>query len=263
MMKFSVLTFISFFFILSNTSAQNTLEGRITDAKTGNALAYVNIGVIGKNIGTLTNDEGKFKISIPESYNSDQLRVSMLGYNPRIYTVSDFRNTLAAEKEIALEPSSFQLQEVAISGKPLKEKILGNHTESQSSTGGFTSNKLGNEIGIIIKIKKSPSYLRSFTASVASKKNKPVKLRLNFYSVKNGLPDTILLDKNIIVEAPLVKGKLSVDLKPYKIVVEDDFFVSLEWIEDSPGKGLMFSASLFGSPLIARETSQGSWEKVG
>ena len=41
------------------------------------------------------------------------------------------------------------------------------------------------------------------------------------------------------------------------------FFVAIEWIEDlGPGK-LFFSGGFFGSPLIAREVSQGTWTKVG
>lgn len=161
-----------------------------------------------------------------------------------------------------MQASSFLLPDVIVSNKELKEKVLGNSTESQSTTTGFTTNKLGNEVGIIIKIKRAPTFIKSFTASVVSRDNKPVKLRLNFYSLKDGLPDKFIQDKNIIVNAPVQNGKLFVDLSSYNIVAEDDFFVSLEWIESASGT-IMFSGSLFKGALIARETSQGAWEKVG
>ena len=52
-------------------------------------------------------------------------------------------------------------------------------------------------------------------------------------------------------------------MTPYEIVLAEDFFVSIEWIADlGPGK-LFFSGGFFGSPLIAREVSQGSWSKLG
>ncbi len=47
------------------------------------------------------------------------------------------------------------------------------------------------------------------------------------------------------------------------IIVDDKFFVSLEWIQNARGNGLMFSASLLSSAIIARETSQANWEKIG
>ncbi len=257
----SSLLLIVLLFISNGIIAQIIAEGVVKEAGSGNPLAYVNIGLIGKGIGTVSNDAGKFKLTIPEANATDTVRVSMLGYAPQVFTVPEFIKQLA-DKEISMQPSSLLLPDVIFSGRELKEKVLGNTTESQSVTAGFTSNKLGNEVGIIIKIKKAPTFIKSFTASVVSKDNKPVKLRLNFYSIKDGLPDKLIQDKNIIVNAPVQNGKLFVDLSSYNIVAEDDFFVSLEWIESASGT-IMFSGSILKGALIARETSQGAWEKVG
>lgn len=259
-MKTPVLL-ILFTWISQSLSAQIIAEGVVKEAGSGNPISYVNIGVVGKNIGTVSNGAGRFKLTIPKANARDTVRVSMLGYVPQLFTVSDFIRQLA-DGEIIMQTSSFILPDVIVSGKELKEKVLGNPTESQSTTTGFTSNKLGNEVGIVIKIKKAPTFIKSFTASVVSKDNKPVKLRLNFYSLKNGLPDKLIQDKNIIVSAPVQGGKLVVDLSDYNIVAEDDFFVSLEWIESASGT-IMFSGSLFKGALIARETSQADWQKVG
>ena len=69
--------------------------------------------------------------------------------------------------------------------------------------------------------------------------------------------------ENIFITVKKGQDKISVDLEPYNIVVEDKFFVSLEWIENSRGPGLMFSASLLSSAIISREASQANWEKIG
>jgi len=259
-MKFSLILFL---FLLTSHAifAQIIAEGIVKEAGSGKAISYVNIGVIGKNIGTVSNDAGKFKLTIPKANARDTVRVSILGYAPQLFSVSDFIKQLA-DKEIVMEASSFLLPDVIVSNRELKEKILGNTTESQNITTGFTSNKLGNEVGIIIKIKRAPTFIKSFTASVVSVDNKPVKLRLNFYSLKDGFPDKLIQDKNIIVNAPVQNGKLFIDLKSYNIVAEDDFFVSLEWIESTSGTTL-FSGSIIKGSLIARQTSQGAWEKVG
>ncbi|SKB29599.1 carboxypeptidase-like regulatory domain-containing protein [Daejeonella lutea] len=241
--------------------AQTTFEGTIKESSTNKPLSYVNIGVIGKNVGTVSDDEGKFKLTIPSSYSNETVRVSMIGYGTLNYKVSEFAKVIS-DQQIVMRPSMYELPAVVVSNKKLKEKILGNTTESQTTTAGFTSNKLGNELGIVIKIKKSPTFIKSFQASVVSKDNNPVKLRLNFYNVKDGLPDKLIQDKNIIVSAPVQNGKLVVDLQQYNIVAEDDFFVSLEWIENDSGR-IVFSSSILKGAIIARETSQGAWEKVG
>lgn len=244
-----------------NANAQ-VLEGIVKDAKTNNNLAFVNVGIIGKAIGTVTDDSGHFKLTLNNN-GSDSLRISMIGYQPKTYRVSDFVMQFKSGQTILLAPAIHQLAEVKISGRKLKEAVLGNTTRSQTTDAGFTSNKLGNEIGEIIKIKRSPTFLKQFNASLAHAPTDSVKLRLNFYSVKNGLPDKILQQENIFITANKGQDKITVDLTPYHIVATDKFFVSLEWIEDAPGSGLMFSASLFSSAIIARETSQASWEKLG
>ena len=57
---------------------------------------------------------------------------------------------------------------------------------------------------------------------------------------------------------------ISLDLMPNNIFVDDDVFVSIEWIKDLGNvKGLNFSTKLIGSPTYARMTSQDKWEKLG
>ncbi len=254
--------FVVFVLIQQVNANAQVFDGTVKDAKTNENLAYVNVGIIGKANGTVTDDNGHFKLSLTNS-NSDSLRISMIGYLPKTYLISDFIMHYTPGQIIMLAPAIHQLAEVKISGRKLKLAVLGNTTQSKSTDAGFTSNKLGNEIGEIIKIKRAPTFLKQFNASLAHSIPDSIKLRLNFYSVKDGLPDKILQQQNIFVTVKKGQEQITVDLTPYNIVVNDKFFVSLEWIKDSPGPGLMFSASLFSSAMIARETSQAAWEKEG
>ena len=118
-------------------------------------------------------------------------------------------------------------------------------------------------MGFVVRQRKRPMILKKFNISLVENDYGFIRFRLNFYSVENGLPTSTLLKENIIIETDATSGIVSKDLAPYEIVIDEDFFVSIEWIEDlGPGK-LYFSGGFFGSPLIAREVSQGTWSKVG
>ncbi|MES2275901.1 MAG: carboxypeptidase-like regulatory domain-containing protein [Bacteroidota bacterium] len=252
---------VLFTLMLPATFAQaQVFEAVIKDGKSRDALPYVNVGIIGKAVGTVSDTDGKFKLALTND--ADSLKMSMIGYQSQTYLVADLKKNMASYKSITLEPAIVALKEVKVFKRDVKEAVLGNKTESQSTNAGFTSNKLGNEIGIVIKIKKSPTLIKQFNASIASDMLDSVKLRLNFYSLKDGLPDQILSNRNIFVTVKRGQKKISVDLLPYNIVVEDKFFVSLEWIQNTGGHGIMFSASLLSS-FISRETSQANWEKEG
>ena len=57
---------------------------------------------------------------------------------------------------------------------------------------------------------------------------------------------------------------IELDLTPYNLYVDDDVFISIEWIKDlGDVKGLYFSAKLVGaSPTYFRQASQGDWHKI-
>src|SRR3569833_462493 len=141
-----LLLFIAFVFIEGVNAHAQTFEGTIKDAKTNNNLAYVNVGVIGKSTGTVSDDNGHFKLSLNNS-NTDSLRISMIGYEPKTYLVSDFIMHYTPGEIIMLTPAVNQLTEVKILGRKYKLVVLGNTTQSKSTNAGFTSNRLGNEIG--------------------------------------------------------------------------------------------------------------------
>jgi len=142
-------------------------------------------------------------------------------------------------------------------------KILGNKTTSKLLYAAFTTNKLGNEMGFVVRGRKRPMILKKFNVSLVENDYGPIKFRLNFYDLVNGRPNENILNENIIVETDIESGILTVELTPYKIVIDEDFFIAIEWIEDlGPGK-LFFSGGFFGAPLVDREVSQGKWSALG
>ncbi|MGB3548366.1 MAG: carboxypeptidase-like regulatory domain-containing protein, partial [Saprospiraceae bacterium] len=91
----------------SGLSAQATTRGRVLDAATDQALAYVQVAVAGTSRGTLTNEEGAFVI---EAAARDTLYISYLGYELRRIAVRDLANGTI----IRLQPQQFELPELLV-----------------------------------------------------------------------------------------------------------------------------------------------------
>jgi len=243
---------------------QVDLVGQVIDADTEEPLPYVNIGLVNQNIGTVTDEAGYFELEVPGNGFADAtLRFSMIGFEPQDFTLQEYRDQKILT--IPLKEKATALEEVVLTTKRNKyqTKILGNKTTSQLIYAAFTTNKLGNEMGFLVRGRKNPMILKKFNVSLVENDYGPIRFRLNFYDLKDGLSNETLLNENIIVDTDIQSGIVSKDLTPYEIVIDQDFFVAIEWIEDlGPGK-LFFSGGFFGSPLIAREVSQGTWSKVG
>ncbi|GLR17313.1 hypothetical protein GCM10007940_19280 [Portibacter lacus] len=259
-MKSLLLLFVSF--IAFNISAQIQLEGKIIDSKTSQPQSYVNIGVIGKNIGTVSDRNGYFSLLVPEENYSDKMRISMIGYESIEMQVNEIENLLKSNKNIDLNPSNYEIEEVVISATNLKSKEVGNLKPKKNIFAAFGEDKLGNEMGIVIKIKKRRTILKDVSFALGENLNDTVRFRLNIYDMEKGKPGENLLKENIIIETSIEKGIVKTDLSKYDIVVEDDFLLSIEWIEDYPKDTLSFGATLFNKSVWVRETSQADLVKI-
>lgn len=92
------------------------IAGKITDLKTSEALAFVNIGIQGV-IGTISDFEGNFSLEIPDKFINDSLSVSYVGYEP--LSISILKNKNKTNLEIKLVPKEYNIPEVEIVAKSL------------------------------------------------------------------------------------------------------------------------------------------------
>ena len=248
------------------SQAPDIMRGQVIDSKTNRPIAYVNVGIVNKDVGTVTNNSGDFKIVLNEAItDTDSLKFSMIGYEPIVYSITDFRNAFVGKRNalIKMNESVVEVGEVIIHGKQFKTKVLGNETESKFLGGGFGSEHLGTEIGIRANIKRKKTFIQDVNFFISYNRFDSVAFRVNIYKLKGRKPAENLLKENIIVRLGNEVGKISVDLSKYNIVVDDDVLVSLEWVEK---KGnfqdsiLVFSAALFSSRTYMRKTSHSKWE---
>lgn len=240
--------------------AQKNLQGLIIDNETQKPVEFANIGIPNKGIGTVSNEKGIYSMVIPDSLSNHVIRISMIGYDTKNISIEELQKL----KTLSLTPSNTTLNEVTVSAKKTKIKIVGNDTRTKTVSAGFTSNNLGTELAVKLNIKHPSTQLRKFFVNINSKDSVNPIFRFNVYTVaKNGQPGDNILTHNIIINVKQMPSFIEVDLSPYAIYVDDDIFISIEWIKEiSKGNSVMFSAKLIGSPTYFKNASQDKWQKM-
>lgn len=85
------------------------VKGTVTDAETGEALPFVNISFVDKNIGTTTDFNGKY--ALETLWGSTRLQASFLGYEVQDMPVEIGRNQTI---DFKLSSKSIRIQEVTV-----------------------------------------------------------------------------------------------------------------------------------------------------
>lgn len=253
-----------FLFIFSiNNAFSQIYSGIIKDASTDQPLAFVNIGIPKKNIGTVSQFDGTFHLNFSEENMTDTLRISMIGYKTQLIPVTKFiSDFIQLNKAIILEPDIKELSEVIIRPRNMKEVVLGNDYNSPNVSAGFLTDDLGSELGTVMKLKDGKTYyLKSCGFNFARVNYDSIIFRVNIYDLDDGLPGELLISLPIYITVYRDQKNAVVDLYPYDIKVDDDFVLSLEWLQDLPDKtkAVMFCAGFFGHKVVFRQTSQADW----
>ena len=242
-----------------------TFSGLVIDAESKKPVSFANIGIPGKDAGTVSDVNGEFNLELNSKYDKDSIIFSCIGYESLKFSVLDFR--AAGFKIIRLSPRAYELNEIVI--KPVKTKAytLGNLCDPNSCYGNsFRSGKLGTEIGVRMELpgKEEKAFLKSFRFYVGDFTFKKFPVRVNIYSVINGLPYQNILKEPIFIDITS-EGEYIIDLTKYDIHTAGDFFISLEYYRvhgQDDGK-LTFCAvhkrKMNKGNSYYRLSSQGNW----
>lgn len=242
------------------------LQGLVSDRETGEALPYVSIGVPHRDIGTVAQGDGTFRIVLPDDMQNDSLRFSMVGYQTLSFRIGDLAAKFPnGDPLIRMTKNVQELTEVEIRPREVKEVTLGNTFNSPAVSAGFETDDLGSELGTIMRVKKGKKYyLKGAVFNIAKCQYDSILFRVNIYSYEHGEVGPLMHSLPIYVKCVRDQNRMVVNLDPYSIVMEDDFILSLEWIMDLPDKttSFMFCAGLFGNRLLYRKTSEGDWRSI-
>lgn len=70
-----------------------SISGKIIDHQTNNPIPYVNIGILGSYIGTSSNDQGEFQLSVPHELRNTQIVFSSIGHKTKIVLMDEIKNS--------------------------------------------------------------------------------------------------------------------------------------------------------------------------
>jgi hypothetical protein len=257
-MKNTILSFLAISIISSANLIAQSFSGFITCMQTGQPVEYANIGIVGKNVGTVSNDKGYFSLQIEEKYNNDSLLFTCIGYRPYLIKVSEFRKL--QNHSISLEEKVTQIQTVLVLPKKYAQKKLGVTTRNKSFSAGFSDNQLGYEMGIMMKVKKT-AFIQTVNLNINQCTYDSILYRLNIYKVKGKMNFENILTKPIYIKLPksMLNKTVTIDLTSYNLMLQGYFLVALEHIKDMGPGILHFSCSLTQKTYY-RKTSQGAWD---
>ena len=97
----------------ATAAGAQSVQGHVADAATGQAVPFVNIGVVGKDLGTVANEKGAYQLPFREALATDTVRVSSIGYRARLLTL----RALQALPNVALKLSCTYPADEAFEGE--------------------------------------------------------------------------------------------------------------------------------------------------
>jgi len=95
-------------------------------------VAYVNIGIEQKNLGTVSDLDGRFELTIPDSLLGDSITFSHVSY--QTYKLAIKHDLSYKEILVSLDSKYFELSEIVVSNKQLKQRKLGTKGRSKMLT---------------------------------------------------------------------------------------------------------------------------------
>lgn len=273
-MKSLFYTGYGIIFLLSTfVAAQKDYKGKVLDAKTGQVIPYVNIGIVEQGVGTVSDEEGLFHLYFEKDQVNSQTNIlfSALGYAPLNIPVEKMPLVFNEYPVFKMNPERVALNEVVVSNKGDRfiTDLIGYKNFGEKTFGYWKDQiALGGELATRIVAKSGLRRLDRFQFEVFYNPSDSLLLRVNIYEDDGpmGSPKTNLntSGKNILVTVKKNDRMVWVDLKPYDIYVKNDFMVSLELLKvyGEEELGLILAAAFNKYGSYRKYASQDKWERI-
>lgn len=268
-MRVTLLVLCYFLFTIS--SLGQTISGKVIDSKSDQPISFVNIGIIGKNIGTVSDTNGNFQLSVSNGLDNDTLKFSIVSYKSVAYNLGDIRKS-PLSNIIEMDERIINLEEVIIldrGNNPIEMGIKKRDCypiplyKKAKSDIPFPQKGYRHEIGTLFLNDKS-LILDSVQLNISICEPDTLELRLNVYSfedkkIKNMLSQPIYLsiEKERALNSPTIR------LEHLQLEINADFLITIENYKRIEDNSIRILANLKSKgkdyPTYYRSNTQSNW----
>ena len=196
-------------FILAGTTGK--INGKVSDKKTGDALPFVNIIIVGTNFGAATDIDGNYVIlNIPPGkYN---VKAQYIGYQPIVVENVSVSIDLTTAVNFVLSESAVELEEIVVQGK--QELIKKDVTSSQSL---ISSDQIGAlpvaELDDVLQLQAGVTRGANGDFHIRGGRTSEIAYWVNGISITDGYDNSrgIQIDNNSIQELQVISGTFNAE----------------------------------------------------
>ncbi|GAB3292802.1 carboxypeptidase-like regulatory domain-containing protein [Hymenobacter tenuis] len=268
-MRLTLLLFLLVLCLASNSLHAQTLiiEGRVLNSSTGEPVPFATLGVPGRSIGTVADEQGRYLLRLTSL--TDTLIVSSVGFTREVVLPAALAS---GKREFRLTPLEQALREVTVQHRRVHPGLLGrNKAKGDIFWMGGSSGKetvddeWGWEFGTLLKPTKR-TYLEEFHVFLSANTYEQLRFRLNLYAVEQGRPGRLLVSQDIqLLCTNKQRGWLTLDLRPYELQLEaQPVIATIQWLqsEKTNPEDKYFSIPVTRQPkqvVVERENSEAAW----
>ncbi|RZL10559.1 MAG: oxidoreductase, partial [Pedobacter sp.] len=223
-----LLLSILLFFTIVNLHAQTVIQGTVSNQH-NSPIPYSAMGIKNSRVAALANENGSYRLVVPDSLQHKPIIFSAIGHVERSMTVIE----LKTNSNVVLDEKIQTLNEVVINTIKLKEKTVGQRSRPMLTFSRMFDHTVPTiEQGSIFEIFPQ-TRLKSFRFYIIpSSKFSKINLKVNLYSVNGNTPDKSVLNKTILFQCTTT-GWQHIDLSPYDLKFKDmdKIAITLQLIE--------------------------------
>lgn len=273
----SSCTLATVLLLCAPTSGQQ-LTGTLLDASSRQPVPFAYVYIGGTDTGTMSDSLGHYVLrteGLPAGL-ADSLQVQRIGYDRLSMPFSRLRGD---SDTLLLCPLATLLEEVSLTSTGFSERVTLGHPGIKSrkfvagwsgiQDRGSSSYFALSEIGTTVKVRPQTDHLlKSVRVNLAANTFDSVLLRINLYALEEGLPADRLVHREITTTAAghAEKEYAEADLSAYHITVNEDFAVTIEWLDAWEGPAsrrddaqLLLSAQPLGGQLLVQRSPDAPW----
>ncbi len=250
----------------SSIGAQQVFNGVVYEYGTNSVVPYAMIFAKGKDVGVVSDKNGKFSLVSDKIEALDSITITSLGYSKELIAVKDWKDG----ESIFIRTNPFQINEalvtanrtknikIGITGAGMKMLFVPLFMKQELDKNDF----IGREVGVALEVNRD-CHVKKLNFFIALNKYDNVKLRALFYEMKDGRPGDLIVNKDIIFNVDIEKGWYSVDLMPYDIYLSkgQQIAVTLMTLDETNRNEFFIYGRLLKNPgLFRRDRALGEWD---